>query len=189
MAASKTKLARALSAAELEDLCERLAREKNLTGKRIQEIAAELGVEIGHSSAAEFKNKEFEPYLERLRKRRQMAEFIAEKSAPEDVTTIADAAAGELSQLVFEMLMASDDKIDLTTPDGRKAANNLSLIIARIRQGDHRLRKLESDLAVLQAEKDAAAKVIESAEGQKGVSDEFIGNLRQAFNMRPPEKK
>lgn len=189
MAASKTKLARALSAEELDALCVRLAGEKNLTGKRLQEIAKDLGVEIGHDSAATFINKEFEPYLARLEKRKAVAQFIAAKSSPEDVTTIADAAAGELSQLCFELMMASETAIDLTTPEGRKAANQLSLIIARIRSGDHRLRELESNLEEARAEKEKLEAEKKAAEAvlnnpKSGFTGNAVAALRQALGMK-----
>lgn len=189
MPESKTKLARALSADELESFCRRLAAEKNLTGARIQELAAEQGIEIGHTAAAVFRNREFEPWLERMRSRSQLAQYVAEHSKPEDVTTLADASAGELSQRLFEFMAGSEADINLNTPEGRKAANNLSLIIARIRQGDHRLRYLEQKLEAMQAAQKQAVGALDDPAVKKGMSAEAEKIIRDAFNFRPQEVK
>jgi transcriptional regulator with XRE-family HTH domain len=190
MPESKTKIARALSAEELDAFCARLAKEKGLTGARIQELAAELGVEIGQSAAYEFRNKEFEPWLAKLSKRRQLALFIQERSRPEDVATLADASAGELSQALFEFMTGAEnaDALDLGTPEGRKAANQLSLMIARIRQGDHRLRDLEARLTQMRDEREKAVAALDELAGSKGISAAAEQKIREAFNFRRPEE-
>lgn len=147
MAESRTKIARELSAAELDEFLADLRKEKRLTGARLMELAQKRGISIGHSSAAEFLNKEFKPYLEKLQKRSRLAQMIAENTAGDDHSKIADAAAGELAQGVFELLTVTDIDVDLlTSKDGLKQADTLSKIISRIRSGDHRLRALEKEL-------------------------------------------
>lgn len=187
MPASRTKIARALSAEELDKFLGELRAEPNLTGSKLQELAAARGITIGHNSANEFLRKEFEPYLERISRQSRLAQFLEEHSRPENASRIADAAAGELSQALFEFITVADLDVNLHTKDGMKQADGLTRMVARLRQGDHRLRALEAQLAEFEAQRDAAMKALEGGDVKKGASVEAQNTLRRALGMEPLE--
>ena len=192
MAFSRTKLSNALSAEELEAFCLRLTKEPGLTGERLMQLSAEMGVEIGHSGAAVFINKEFKPFLEKLRQQKTLARMISEEGGADAASTIADAAAGKLSQDVFEFLHEADVIIDLDSEEGQAKAKTLSLVIARMRQGDHRLRALELKIAERDAEIAAVKAAVEkSRNGKKGggMSAEAIAEMELQLGWKAPTKE
>lgn len=161
----------ALTPEQVQDFCTRLMGEKGLTGLRIQELVKEFyGVDVGKAAAYTFKDKVFENYRAKLAKRREVSEFVAKHAAPEDASRIADAASGELSQVIFDFMMTSGGELDLTDAEGLETANSLSLALSRLRRGDHTQRLLEAKLKELE-EKQAAA----SQELQK-LRDPLAGN-------------
>lgn len=134
---SKNKLVRAISAEELQGFLDELARTPGVDGPMIQDMAQErFGVEMGHNSANDFRKNVFGKYLERLAKRKQLAATIQQARDPGAGTTLADAAAEELSQMVFDFLTDEDGGLDLANGGDIKKANQIALIIARIRKGD-----------------------------------------------------
>ena len=103
MAESQTKIAQELTPEKLHELLERLYKEQP-TWQRTQEIAAEFGVTVGRSAVFEFRKKEFEPWLAKIERQKNLARFLADHADPTANGTIADAAAANLSQEVFEFL-------------------------------------------------------------------------------------
>lgn len=183
MSASRTKIARELSAVELEAFLVVLREEKLLTGKRLRELAKEKGISIGHNSANEFLRKEFEPYLERIQRQSRLAQFLEENSRSGDANKIADAAAGELSQSLFEFITVADLDVNLHTKDGMKQADVLSKMLQRLRSGDHRLRLLEARLTEFETQRAAAIKAVDNPEFKKGTSRDAQNKLREALGM------
>lgn len=185
MAQSRTKIARELSDEELEKFLAELRAEKNLTGRRLRELARERGIQIGHNSANEFLRKEFEPYLERIQRQSRLATFIEEHSRSGDASKIADAAAGELSQSIFEFVTVADLDVNLHTKDGLKQADALSRMIARLRIGDHRLRLLESRLKEVEAQRAEVERIVDGEAVKKGASLDAQNKIRAALGMAP----
>lgn len=189
MANSRTKLATSLSAEELEAFCERLKGERDLTGARIQELAAEMGVTIGHNSANEFKNKEFEPWLAKLKRQKNLAQFISDNADPNAAATIADAAASTLSQNVFEFLQEGDVDVNLFDDEGIDKAKTLSLIIQRLRSGDHRLKLLQMKLQEKEeerAKRDQELKdIVDKAKRSGGMSDNTQKEMESWLGWKP----
>lgn len=158
-----------------------------------QRIIAEMekrGVVIKKAAAQTFVEKRFANYRDRLQKRSELAQFISANSALGDNTLIADAAGGELAQLLFEFMAEEKDSIDLSTEEGRKAANNLGLVISRLRAGDHRLRLVEDKLAKSEAEKVAALAAVDqlSKPAAKGMTIEARNKLRAELGLKPLEE-
>jgi len=192
MAESRTKIARELSAEELEEFCALLAKEPRLTGKRLMELAAERGVRVGHDSANTFLNQEFKPYLEKLSRRRRLVQFLDQNTDGKEASRIADAAAGELSQATFEFLSVLDLDIDMQSEEGMERAKDLSLIISRIRRGDHtqraleeKIKDMEADRAEREREREAMKDALNKEATRKGVSQEAQNELRKTLGMDP----
>lgn len=187
MAHSRTKLAQALSAEELDALCERLRQEPNLTGARLQSIALEKGISIGHNSANEFLNKEFDPWLAKLKRQKGLAEFIAENADPHAATTIADAAASQLSQEVFEFLQEADVELNLFDSEGEglEKAKSLSLIIQRLRSGDHRLKALQLKVRDMEKREKEIRETVDRAKKKGGMSEETASELNEWLGWKP----
>ncbi len=168
-----------LSPEEVEDLCRELMTTKGEPlARKIMRICEEKGITIKKGAAYTFLEKRFANYRERLSKRSELASYIAQHSAPEDSARIADAAGGELAELLFDFMMEDKESIDLATENGRKAANNLGLTISRLRAGDHRLRLLTAKLEEAQAkvkaqdeEKAAAIAKLSELRGASAFSD------------------
>lgn len=183
MPESRTKIARSLSAEELEAFCAMLAGQRELTGKRLMELAAERGISIGHDSANTFLRKEFEPYLEKLTRRSRLTQFLEQNSSGNEASRIADAAAGELSQATFELLSVIDLDLDMQSKDGMEKAKDLSLIISRIRRGDHAQRMLEAKLSEMERQQAEMKKTLEGDAVRKGVSVDAQNQLRLTLGM------
>lgn len=137
MAHSKTKITQELSPQELEAFCAELAGVPHgEMARRIMELAAQRGIEIGKTAAYEFKNKEALPWLRRLALRKEKARMVAEIGDDDSGRTLADAAAGELGQIAFDMVSELDGQIDITTEEGRAIFNEITKGIHRLRTGD-----------------------------------------------------
>ena len=132
------------------------------TGPAIQALAAEFGVTISHDSANTFRKTALKDYLDELAAAARMAEDVA--AIAKSGLGLADGAASAFAAKVFDKARRIEvDDI------GGKAANNLSLAIARLKTGDRGDRKLAADLRALEQKLemqkfDAAAAVIEHAE-------------------------
>lgn len=178
----------ALSAEQVADFCAWLQTQSGVTGDFIHAALAErYGVTVGRNAAYTFKDKVFAEHLERLNKRRQLAQFLTAHSAPEDGAKIADAAASELSQGVFDFLVSNDAPIDLNSPQGQEQANTLALIISRLRRGDHTLRALEAKLEEIAAREKKALQAVNelTSASNGGASLESRNALRTELGLAP----
>jgi hypothetical protein len=195
MPETRTKIAVELSAEELEEFCAMLAREQKLTGRRIQELAAERGIKIGHNSAAVFKKDEFTPWLERQKRRRESALMIAQHREQGHTTIFADAVAESLAGDLFDAFAAADIDIDVTTPEGIKAADALSKIVKRLQseqrgkeESIRREKESERRLAEYEAKIKAANDLIEKSKrtGNGGLSKEALEEIELALGWKKP---
>ncbi len=150
MANSKNKLAQELTPDELAEFC--MACQGVPHGELVEKIlklAADREISIGKSSAYNFREKELMPFMERLRRGKEKAAAIAELDLEDSGTTLADAAAGQVSQLLFDFVMDVDEMFDLSTKDGRAKLDQITKSIKRMRDGDraqiNQQRKLIED--------------------------------------------
>lgn len=191
MAASKTKLAQALTPEELATFCEALrAVPHEEMAARIVEMAAAQGIQIGRSAAYEFRNKEALPFIQRIQARRQKAALLAEMGDDDSGRTLADAAAAELGQIAFDLVTDLDGKIDIQTEEGQAVFAELTKGIHRLRSGDRQMiKQLQQQLdAERERSKETAAAVLKSAK-EAGASPALVGTIREALNFRPPPKE
>lgn len=153
----RNKIAQELTVEQLSDFIGQLAElpGKERTLAAIQEKAATLGITISLMSAKSFRDTTFTRYLDKLSKAQEKAMQVRGMQEAGAGNTLADAAGALLSEVIFDALSAEDAKdIDI---------KKYSLAIARMRQGDVRLRALELDVKEFErrererAEKNAAA--------------------------------
>ena len=140
---SKNKLVRSITPEELTAFLDELANTPGVDGPMIQAKALEkFDIRIGHESANNFRKEVFGRYIDRLRKRKELSAVIAAHRDADGGRTLADAAGEEMSQLVFEFLTNvedGEDALDLSNSGDVKKANQLALIISRMRTGDRRM--------------------------------------------------
>lgn len=191
MAASKTKLAQELTPEALEAFCADLVNVPHgEMASRILEKARAHGISIGRSAAYEFRNKEALPWLRRLQLRKEKAAQLNALAADagDSARTLADHAAGELSQIVFDAVTELDGRLDLTTKEGLTAFDVLTKATKRLRDGDRAmLEQLQAQVRELQEQQRATAKSVMDAALGAGASPELIATVRQALNFRPPQ--
>lgn len=189
MAETRTKIAQELTPAELADFCAALAGVPHgEMAARIQAMAEERGISIGRTAAYEFKNKEALPFLKRLELRKEKARLL-NKHAADDTSgqTLADYAAGELSQLAFDFVTEADGFLDLTSKEGLKQFNVLTLGVQRLRTGDRKMiEQLQEQLKAMKAAQEAKDKAVLTTITEAGASPELVGAIREAMNFRPP---
>jgi hypothetical protein len=130
----RNKIAQALTVEELEKFLQALVK---LPGNRrtlegIKSAAAALEIEISIESARSFKNTTFANYLKRIERRREFAERVANVRDNSTGRTLADAAAENLAEQVFDLTeeLGEGETLDL------KKASTVAFIISKIRQGD-----------------------------------------------------
>lgn len=185
MSESKTKIAQELTPEQLAEFCDRLYKEKP-DWKTIVAIAGEYGVTVGRSAAFEFRNKEFEPWLAKLERQKNLAKFLADHADGTAAGTIADAAAAHLSQEVFEFLQESDVDINMYDEDGLEKANVLSKVIQRLRSGDHRMKALQMKIAEFEDTRKALTKALERGrQSGGGLSAEALQEIEQHLGWKP----
>ena len=144
---SKNKLAQELTPEQLQAFLEELAGvPRGEQVERIQELAEKHGINIGKSSAYNFRERELGPYLDRLRKRKELASAITEIGLDDSGMTLADAAAAELSQLSFDFITELDGQLDLTSKQGLNVYKALTNGLASLRKGDRDLIKQQSKM-------------------------------------------
>lgn len=187
-----TKIEESLSAEELLEFFQLLAKERNLTGARIQELAEDRGIKIGHNSAAKFKSGPFAAWLEKIQKRKTAAEFMAANHDGTEGATLSDALAAGMASDLVELQMAGDLTLDLTSEEGIEKAKALSLVIHRLRTGD---RSMQKELREVRAKLEEVEKTMAAAEKKgTGLSPEAMQQLReklgwQDLSTQPPAKE
>lgn len=135
-----TKIETTLSPEKLHEFFQKAASTPGgATGPVLQKLAAEYGVTISHNSANELRKGAFAQYLEELKAARALAENVTALAAAG--TDMGDAAAAAFGAKVLDAAL----KIEAEDIGG-KAANNLSLAIARLRTGDQRAAYLEAKI-------------------------------------------
>lgn len=180
-----TKISSSLSAEELQAFFELCSKEPHLTGARIQEMAAERGIEIGHNSAAKFKRQEFAAWLEKIEKRRAAAQFISENADATEGATLSDAAAAHMAQELVELQMAGDLTLDMSTDEGIERAKALSLVVHRLRTGD---RKMQEELRTVQKQLDEIKKTVGAASRSGGgLSAEALRAMEEQLGWKAPD--
>lgn len=174
----KSKIESELSEGQLQDFCNRLANTPKLTLKKLQSMAAELGIEVSLMGAKSFRDGAFAEHIEKMRRAKELALQLREVGNADAAGSIADAGALVLMQQVYDALTKGDE-VDFDA---------FSKIIARLRSGDHRLREVNAKLREYErreaewerkeAEREAAKKkAIEDIRSGAGLSDEALAKL------------
>jgi hypothetical protein len=172
----RNAIAQELSVEQLDKFIRELAElpGKQRTLKAIAEKAAALGIEISIMSAKSFRDTTFAKYIKRTERRREFAERIA--AAPSTGATFADAAAENLSELVFDMTEELADVIDEGGALDLKKASATAFIISKIRQGDVARGKLQLQVDEYQRkERERAEKTAQAAAQLEKLRDPGAG--------------
>ncbi|MGV3664282.1 MAG: hypothetical protein ACO1TE_29185 [Prosthecobacter sp.] len=135
---TKNKLARSISAEQLQEFLAELAQTPGVDGPMIREKALEkFDLKIGNDSANQFRKEILGGYLERMRKRKELSAAIAEVRQDDSGRTLADAANEELQQQVFEFLAGEPLRLD--DDEDLERAEALARIIKSGRSEDRRM--------------------------------------------------
>lgn len=180
----RSKIESALSEAELQDFCNRLANTPELTLKKLQSMAAEVGIEVSLMGAKTFRDGAFSEHIEKMRRAKDLALQLREVGNADAAGSIADAGALVLMQQVYDSLTKGDE-VDYDT---------FSKIIARLRSGDHRLREVNAKLREYErraeeyerekAEREAAKKAAQERISQKGgISPEAMEEIDELLKL------
>jgi hypothetical protein len=135
-----SKIETSLTPEQLQEFFLRCSQLRGVKLRDIQALADEFGVEISLMSAKAFKEGDaWQEYLDGLKRKRELAESVA--AIAQNGVALSDGATSKFAAKVF-------DAIDSLDPEdiGTERGNNVSLAIARLRQGDQRAKKLEADL-------------------------------------------
>lgn len=174
----KSKIETELSEEQLQDFCKRLAGTPKLTLKKLQSMAAELGIEVSLMGAKSFRDGAFAEHIEKMRRAKELAMQLRELDNADAAGSIADAGALVLMQQVYDALTKGDE-VDFDA---------FSKIIARLRSGDHRLREVnaklreyerrEAEWRRIEKERESAKKkAMEDIRIGAGLSDEALAKL------------
>lgn len=172
--ADRNKIAQALPVEKLEEFNQMLASlpgsERTLDAIK-RRAADELGIEISVMSAKAFRDTTFSNYLKRMERRREFAERVANVRQESTGATLADAAAENLAEAVFDLTeeLGEGESLDL------KKASSVAFIISKIRQGDvakgsleMKLKEFERREREREERKAALQKTITAASEKKG---------------------
>ncbi len=124
------------TAAQMHKLLEELACTPGLTLREINQRMRALGFDTDKLAAKDLRGRVFGAYLDRMKKARQEASFLLK--ATEGGQGYSEAAAVTLAQKTFEAILDSDNSDDL---------KHYSKIIASLRLGDQREKRLKAELA------------------------------------------
>lgn len=188
MSGRKSKIEESLPETQLPEFFARALQLPGCKLRDIQALASEFGVEISLMSArALVKGDRWKEELAELKRKRELAESVAEIA--QNGVSLSDGAASRLAAKVF-------DAIDALEPEdiGSERGNNISLAVARLRQGDQRAKKLESDLklrdeqiaklererAAAEAKDQAARAILDDASLPL---DQRVGKMRNLFSI------
>lgn len=162
-----SKIEISLNQEQLVEFLKRCAQLKGAKLRDIQALAEEFGIDVSLMAARSFKQTAFQDYLDELKAKREMAESVAELA--KNGVGLSDGAASVFAQKVFDAALQVDPA-DI----GGKAANNISLAIARLRSGDQRAQYLEAKIREIETKLDlqqfdAAQSAIEHAKAIRSV--------------------
>lgn len=174
----KSKIEQALSETDLQEFCSRLAGTPKLTLKKLQSMAADIGIEVSLMGAKSFRDGAFAEHIEKMRRAKELALQLKEVGNADAAGSIADAGALVLMQQVYDALTKGDE-VDFDA---------FSKIIARLRSGDHRLREVNAKLKEYERRatewerkekerEEAKRKAIADIRNGGGLSDEALAKL------------
>lgn len=157
----RNKIAQELSVEDLSAFVAELAAlpGKERTLRAIAAAAERRGIRISLESAKSFRNTTFKRHLERIERRREFAERFAGGRDNRLGATIADAAADNLAETVFDLT----DEIAEATESGEfdlKKMSTTAFIIKTLRQGDVARDALHERVKIREAVQIDAAKVV-----------------------------
>ena len=89
----KSKIETELSEEQLQDFCNRLADTPKLTLKKLQSMAAEIGIEVSLMGAKSFRDGAFAEHIEKMRRAKELALQLKEVGNADAAGSIADAGA------------------------------------------------------------------------------------------------
>jgi hypothetical protein len=186
---SKTKLAQELGDEALEEFLAELTRTTGLTSGKVRELAAERGIEISRMASHRFLKSEYEPYLDRVRRSRSLAQALTAHSEDNVAGRIADAAAGSLGELVFSTVL----ELESTGGELDERLNQYELLsktLQRLRSGDVARDALNLRVKALEDEKAERARLDEenrkkllAVKERSGLSDEAQQMIEMALGM------
>lgn len=140
----RNKIAQSLTVEQLDEFIRELAAlpgtERTYAG--IQKHAAARGITVSIEGAKSFREKTFKNYLARMERRREFAQRVASVRQESTGATLADAAAENLAEQIFDLTeeLGEGESLDL------KKASSVAFIISKIRQGDVAKGNLEAKL-------------------------------------------
>lgn len=168
-----------LSPEEVDAFNEKLNGTAGPTLEKIQELAAEQGVQISLMSAKSYRDKNFEAYRARMRRASDLADQIEQFNDQDSGKSIADASAALLSQEVFDMIVSAkfggEGEVDMDT---------LSKIIARLRMGDQRSKLLEMKVDEFERTKAQLLKITSKRQGDGGLSQDAVDQINEALGLK-----
>ena len=158
----------ALSSEQKLEFCDWLLQQTGVTGTFIQQAAQErYGVKVGLGAAYTFKDKLFDQHLEKLRKRKERAALLKDSTGNEDTLLIADNAAGNLAQLLFDFTLDGLDGLDPNDKNDRATIKAIGQEISRVRRDDAarraEIRDLQDKLAAAEAEQKRQQAAVDKA--------------------------
>lgn len=177
MSVDRNRIATELTAEELQDFLAECTKTKGLTLKKVQELAATRGIEVGLMSAKSFRDTTYSRHLQRISKAGELAVQVAALKQAGAGHTIADAAAAVLSDQVLDAIVNGEEDMDLDA---------MSKIVSRLRAGDVQVAALTHKI---EQDKDAvAAKVLGNpkllAEVAKIKKDDGLSQAQKVAKVR-----
>lgn len=179
----KSKIEAELSEEQLQDFCNRLANTPKLTLKKLQSMAAELGIEVSLMGAKSFRDGAFAEHIDKMRRAKELALQLREVGNADAAGSIADAGALVLMQQVYDALTKGDE-VDFDT---------FSKIIARLRSGDHRLREVNAKLKEYEhreaewkrkeAERESTKAELSKAISKRGIGEDTLREIEEKIKL------
>lgn len=189
--AKRHKIAKSLSAEELDEFLRELATTPGVDGPTIQRLALErFDIEIGHDSANTFRKNYFEKYLARLQKQRDTALFLAKHVEPDGASTMGSAISQWIGTELFDALNTTGLVVDVTTEEGIAQAEAIARIAERLSRNDVRTRALIKEAkeeARAQAREEIASEMKKRVGEDGGLSADAISAMRAALGWTPPK--
>ena len=179
----KSKIETELSEEQLQEFCNNLATTPKLTLKRLQSMAAEIGIKVSLMGAKSFRDGAFAEHIEKMRRAKELALQLKEVGNADAAGSIADAGALVLMQQVYDAL-TNGDEVDFDV---------FSKIIARLRSGDHRLREVNAKLREYEhraaewerkeAEREAAKAEFSKAISKRGIGEDTLREIEERIKL------
>ncbi len=142
MAADKNKIAQTLSPQDLSEFIDECWHTQGgLTLSKIQGLAEKRGLKISLMAATSFRDTTFARHLASIKQARELGEQI--KELKRTGGNVADSLGDLLSHKVMDLLTREEGSATGDDKDEPLDLKALSLVIARMRTGDARVRALE----------------------------------------------